>query len=75
MQWLVSVYLQISPTRGPGQQDNPNGSYEKQVQAMVDAVFRNYDSNRDGFISRDEFQALSNNFPAIDAFFVLDENR
>lgn len=42
---------------------------------MVDAVFRNYDSNRDGFISRDEFQALSNNFPAIDAFFVLDENR
>ncbi|ODN00624.1 RAS guanyl-releasing protein 1 [Orchesella cincta] len=65
----------ISPTRGPGQHDNANGSYEKQVQSMVDAVFRNYDSNRDGFISRDEFQALSNNFPAIDAFFVLDENR
>lgn len=69
------VCVQISPTRGPGQQENANGSYEKQVQAMVDAVFRNYDLNGDGLISREEFQALSNNFPAIDAFFVVDENR
>jgi len=42
---------------------------------MVDAVFKNFDRNHDGFINKEEFQAICTNFPAIDAFFVLDENR
>ncbi|OXA42819.1 RAS guanyl-releasing protein 1 [Folsomia candida] len=64
----------VSPTRSPGLGDG-TGSYEKQLQTMVDAVFRNYDSNHDGFISKEEFQQICTNHPAIDAFFVLDENR
>jgi Ca2+-binding EF-hand superfamily protein len=55
--------------------DGNNGSYEKQLQSMVETVFKNYDSNHDGFISKEEFQTMCTNHPAIDAFFVLDENR
>jgi RAS guanyl-releasing protein 3 len=66
--------VQVSPTRSPGLGDG-TGSYERQLQTMVDAVFRNYDSNHDGFISKEEFQLVCTNHPAIDAFFVVDENR
>ncbi|XP_021923618.1 ras guanyl-releasing protein 3-like isoform X2 [Zootermopsis nevadensis] len=45
---------------------------EKHVNAMVEAVFKNYDSDRDGYISHDEFEAVAGNFPFIASFCVLD---
>lgn len=45
---------------------------QKHVNAMVDAVFKNYDYDRDGFISQAEFSEIAQNFPFIDSFAVLD---
>ena len=47
---------------------------QKHVNAMVDAVFKNYDYDRDGFISQAEFSEIAQNFPFIDSFAVLDVN-
>ncbi|PNF31337.1 hypothetical protein B7P43_G10906 [Cryptotermes secundus] len=45
---------------------------EKHVNAMVEAVFKNYDNDRDGYISHEEFEAVAGNFPFIASFCVLD---
>ncbi|XP_069682717.1 ras guanyl-releasing protein 3-like isoform X2 [Periplaneta americana] len=45
---------------------------EKHVNAMVEAVFKNYDNDRDGYISHEEFDAVAGNFPFIASFCVLD---
>lgn len=42
---------------------------------MVDAVFKNYDHDRDGFISQAEFYEIAQNFPFIDTFAVLDADK
>ena len=42
---------------------------------MVDAVFKNYDHDRDGFISQAEFNEIAQNFPFIDSFAVLDADK
>lgn len=42
---------------------------------MVDAVFKNYDHDRDGFISQTEFYEIAQNFPFIDTFAVLDADK
>jgi hypothetical protein len=42
---------------------------------MVDAVFKNYDHDRDGFISHAEFEEIAQNFPFVDAFAVLDADQ
>lgn len=47
---------------------------EKHVQNMVDAVFKTYDLDKNGSISKEEFDALATNFPFIDNFAVLDVN-
>ena len=39
------------------------------------AVFKNYDNDRDGFISHAEFEAIAGNFPFIDSFCVLDADQ
>ncbi|XP_020613010.1 RAS guanyl-releasing protein 1-like [Orbicella faveolata] len=39
------------------------------------AVFKVYDTNKDGSISTEEFDAIATNFPFIDSFGVLDVNR
>ena len=39
------------------------------------AVFKNYDHDKDGFISHDEFKAIAGNFPFIDSFCVLDADQ
>ncbi|XP_064601719.1 ras guanyl-releasing protein 3-like isoform X2 [Liolophura sinensis] len=44
----------------------------KHVHNMVEAVFKNYDHDKDGFISHGEFDAIAGNFPFIDSFCVLD---
>ena len=38
----------------------------------LQAVFKNYDHDRDGFISHEEFESIAGNFPFIDSFCVLD---
>ncbi|XP_014674508.1 PREDICTED: ras guanyl-releasing protein 3-like [Priapulus caudatus] len=47
----------------------------KHVNAMVDAVFKHYDHDRDGFISQTEFDQIASNFPFIDSFCVLDADQ
>jgi RAS guanyl-releasing protein 3 len=42
---------------------------------MVDAVFKNYDHDKDGFISNGEFEEIAQNFPFIDTFAVLDADK
>lgn len=48
---------------------------EKHVNAMVDAVFKHYDNDRDGYISREEFDSVNTNFPFIASFCVLDADQ
>lgn len=47
----------------------------KHVHDMVEAVFKNYDHDKDGVISHPEFEAIAGNFPFIDSFAVLDANQ
>ncbi len=39
------------------------------------AVYKNYDHDRDGFISSCEFESIAGNFPFIDSFCVLDADQ
>ena len=39
------------------------------------AVFKNYDHDKDGFISHGEFESIAGNFPFIDSFCVLDADQ
>uniref|UniRef100_A0A5S6QVB9 Ras guanyl-releasing protein 3 n=1 Tax=Trichuris muris TaxID=70415 RepID=A0A5S6QVB9_TRIMR len=48
---------------------------QKHVNAMVEAVFRHYDLNQDGYISKQEFDLIRSNFPLFDRFIALDSNR
>uniref|UniRef100_A0A0B7A5T2 Phorbol-ester/DAG-type domain-containing protein n=1 Tax=Arion vulgaris TaxID=1028688 RepID=A0A0B7A5T2_9EUPU len=48
---------------------------DKHVRDMVEAVFKNYDHDRDGFISHEEFESIAGNFPFIDSFCVLDADK
>jgi RAS guanyl-releasing protein 3 len=47
---------------------------KKYIAAMVEAVFRTYDTDKNGYISMEEFQDFSTNFPFLDSFAVLDTN-
>lgn len=42
---------------------------------MVEAVFKNYDHNKDGSISQNEFQQISTNFPFIASFGTIDTDK
>ncbi|KAK7479460.1 hypothetical protein BaRGS_00029276 [Batillaria attramentaria] len=53
---------------------DPN-TINKHVHDMVEAVFKNYDHDKDGFISHGEFEAIAGNFPFIDSFCVLDADQ
>ncbi|XP_003385782.2 PREDICTED: ras guanyl-releasing protein 3-like [Amphimedon queenslandica] len=48
---------------------------KKHVAKMVDSVFRVYDRDSSGYISIDEFQSISSNFPFIESFSVLDRDK
>ncbi|XP_021373157.1 ras guanyl-releasing protein 3-like isoform X2 [Mizuhopecten yessoensis] len=52
----------------------PN-TINKHVHDMVEAVFKNYDHDKDGFISHEEFESIAGNFPFIDSFCVLDADK
>lgn len=49
--------------------------YHMLVFPTFQAVFKNYDNDRDGFISHAEFEAIAGNFPFIDSFCVLDADQ
>nr|CAD7452124.1 unnamed protein product [Timema tahoe] len=75
-----TVMPQCSPTQSvlfaewasnPSPPPDPQ-TIEKHVNAMVEAVFKNYDNDRDGYISHEEFDAVAGNFPFIASFCVLD---
>lgn len=53
---------------------NPE-TINKHVHDMVNAVFKNYDHDKDGLISQAEFEAIAGNFPFIDSFCVLDADQ
>lgn len=47
----------------------------KHVSAMVEAVFKHYDHDRDGLISQLEFQQIATNFPFIAPFGTIDVDK
>ena len=42
---------------------------------MVNVIFKNYDYDRDGLISKEEFDEISQSFPFIITFAVLDTDK
>uniref|UniRef100_A0AAY4A0L2 RAS guanyl-releasing protein 2 n=1 Tax=Denticeps clupeoides TaxID=299321 RepID=A0AAY4A0L2_9TELE len=47
----------------------------KHIEKMVDSVFKNFDTDGDGYISREEFEIIRNNFPYLSKFGELDTNQ
>ncbi|KAG8201803.1 hypothetical protein JTE90_027285 [Oedothorax gibbosus] len=44
-------------------------------QSIVDEILKNYDLDKDGFLSLEEFEATYTNFPYIDPFSIIDSDR
>uniref|UniRef100_A0A8C5DJC2 RAS guanyl releasing protein 2 n=1 Tax=Gouania willdenowi TaxID=441366 RepID=A0A8C5DJC2_GOUWI len=63
-EWAVSVKPNADPT-----------IIKKHIEKMVESVFKNFDTDGDGHISRDEFEAIRNNFPYLSKFGELDKNQ
>ncbi|XP_071334154.1 RAS guanyl-releasing protein 2 isoform X2 [Trachinotus anak] len=63
-EWAVSVKPNADPT-----------IIKKHIEKMVESVFKNFDTDGDGNISRDEFEAIRNNFPYLSKFGELDKNQ
>ncbi|ROL42226.1 RAS guanyl-releasing protein 2 [Anabarilius grahami] len=63
-EWAASVKPKANPV-----------IISKHIEKMVDSVFKNFDSNGDGFISREEFECIRNNFPYLSKFGELDKNQ
>ncbi|CDW54797.1 ras guanyl releasing protein 3 [Trichuris trichiura] len=76
---LLQPSIQTSPVLADwaaGIQNRVDSSVmQKHVNAMVEAVFRHYDLNQDGYISKQEFDLIRSNFPLFDRFITLDSNR
>ncbi|KAG7465230.1 hypothetical protein MATL_G00174170 [Megalops atlanticus] len=47
----------------------------KHIEKMVESVFKNFDTDGDGHISREEFEIIRNNFPYLSKFGELDTNQ
>ncbi|XP_017317311.1 RAS guanyl-releasing protein 2 [Ictalurus punctatus] len=47
----------------------------KHIEKMVESVFKNFDTDGDGYISREEFESIRNNFPYLSKFGELDTNQ
>ncbi|XP_033624518.1 ras guanyl-releasing protein 3-like [Asterias rubens] len=47
----------------------------KHVAAMVETVFKIYDTDRDGYITCADFQGIATNFPFMESFCVLNADR
>ncbi|CAJ0939871.1 unnamed protein product, partial [Mesorhabditis belari] len=59
---------------GVSQAPDPE-TVQKHVAAMVDAVFKHYDHDKDGYISQAEFRQIAGNFPFIEPFGTIDVDR
>jgi len=42
---------------------------------IFQVIFKNYDLDKDGFISLEEFDSVATNFPFIESFGVLDVDK
>ncbi|XP_051992441.1 RAS guanyl-releasing protein 2-like [Xyrauchen texanus] len=47
----------------------------KHIEKMVDSVFKYFDTDGDGYISREEFECIRNNFPYLSKVEELDKNQ
>ncbi|XP_076144599.1 RAS guanyl-releasing protein 2-like [Alosa pseudoharengus] len=47
----------------------------KHIEKMVESVFKNFDTDGDGYISQEEFEIIRNNFPYLSKFGELDKNQ
>ncbi|CAL8241462.1 unnamed protein product [Merluccius merluccius] len=63
-EWAVSVKPSADPT-----------VIRKHIEQMVESVFKNFDTDGDGHISQEEFEAIRNNFPYLSKFGELDKNQ
>ncbi|XP_062240157.1 RAS guanyl-releasing protein 2-like isoform X2 [Platichthys flesus] len=63
-EWSVSVKPNADPTL-----------IKKHIEKMVESVFKNFDTDGDGNISQEEFEAIRNNFPYLSKFGELDKNQ
>ncbi|XP_078413465.1 ras guanyl-releasing protein 3 isoform X4 [Cetorhinus maximus] len=60
----------------PGLTPKPDPTViNKHIRKMVDSVFRNYDHDHDGYISQENFESITANFPFLDSFCVLDKDQ
>uniref|UniRef100_A0A8C1ED77 RAS guanyl releasing protein 2 n=2 Tax=Cyprinus carpio TaxID=7962 RepID=A0A8C1ED77_CYPCA len=50
-------------------------SLQREPRAAKPSVFKNFDTNGDGSISREEFECIRNNFPYLSKFGELDKNQ
>ncbi|XP_039625117.1 RAS guanyl-releasing protein 2 isoform X1 [Polypterus senegalus] len=47
----------------------------KHIEKMVESVFKNFDTDGDGYISQEEFEIIQSNFPYLSKFGELDQNQ
>nr|XP_039254145.1 RAS guanyl-releasing protein 1-like [Styela clava] len=52
-----------------------NDTVKQHVTAMVESVFKAYDHDNDGFISEEEFNSFTDNFPMMESFSAMDVDR
>ncbi|XP_026090403.1 RAS guanyl-releasing protein 2-like [Carassius auratus] len=63
-QWASSVKPKADPA-----------IINKHIEKMVESVFRNFDTDGDGYISQGEFEIIRRNFPYLGKFDELDQNQ
>ncbi|KAI4884655.1 hypothetical protein NFI96_017901 [Prochilodus magdalenae] len=63
-QWASSVKPKADPV-----------IINKHIEKMVESVFKNFDTDGDGYISQREFETIRNNFPYLSKFDDVDQNQ
>uniref|UniRef100_A0A674ETL2 RAS guanyl releasing protein 2 n=1 Tax=Salmo trutta TaxID=8032 RepID=A0A674ETL2_SALTR len=63
-EWASSVKPKADPT-----------IISKHIQKMVESVFKNFDTDGDGYVTQEEFEIIRTNFPYLCKFDDLDKNQ